>query len=262
MIKFFRHIRQRLVAESKFSKYLLYAMGEIILVVIGILIALQINNWNEVRKERAREVNYLQNVKADLVSELENNNQFATYRFEKAKTCALLLRSVAPTTIKGVQEYTDKYEHVFIWNTFTPNNNTFRELLSSGNLSLLTNNSIKNALQELEKRYVAIAMGEEHMRREYEAYLYDTNVENVAALSFFDLSKPTYGFPKRLNADDIPDENQQKLIEDAQWQHSNQTFQNGLRLALMNNGYLAGIHKELITYLENIIALIEEETAE
>jgi len=50
MIKFFRNIRKRLVAESKFSKYLLYAIGEIILVVIGILIALQINNWNENRK--------------------------------------------------------------------------------------------------------------------------------------------------------------------------------------------------------------------
>jgi len=50
MIKFFRKIRQKLVSENKFSKYLLYAIGEIILVVIGILIALQINNWNEQRK--------------------------------------------------------------------------------------------------------------------------------------------------------------------------------------------------------------------
>ncbi|WP_432410521.1 DUF6090 family protein [Rasiella sp. SM2506] len=46
MIKLFRHIRKRLVTENKFSKYLLYAIGEIILVVIGILIALSLNNWN------------------------------------------------------------------------------------------------------------------------------------------------------------------------------------------------------------------------
>ena len=51
MIKFFRRIRQKLLSENKFSKYLFYAIGEIILVVIGILIALQINNWNENRKE-------------------------------------------------------------------------------------------------------------------------------------------------------------------------------------------------------------------
>ena len=50
MIKFFRHIRQRLVSENKFSKYLLYAIGEIVLVVIGILIAIQINNKNEENK--------------------------------------------------------------------------------------------------------------------------------------------------------------------------------------------------------------------
>jgi len=52
MIKFFRKIRQKLLSENKFRKYLTYAFGEIILVVIGILIALQINNWNEFRKER------------------------------------------------------------------------------------------------------------------------------------------------------------------------------------------------------------------
>ena len=58
MIKFFRKIRQRLLTENKFSKYLLYAIGEIVLVVIGILIALQINNCNEERidPELKREV--------------------------------------------------------------------------------------------------------------------------------------------------------------------------------------------------------------
>jgi len=47
MIKFFKKIRQQLLTENKLSKYLIYAIGEIILVVIGILIALQINNWNK-----------------------------------------------------------------------------------------------------------------------------------------------------------------------------------------------------------------------
>ncbi len=50
MIKFFTRIRQRLLSEGKLSKYSLYAIGEIVLIVIGILIALQINNWNEDRK--------------------------------------------------------------------------------------------------------------------------------------------------------------------------------------------------------------------
>ena len=59
MIKFFRKIRQKLLSENKFSKYLLYAIGEIILVVIGILIALQINNQNIYKQERSIEKTYL-----------------------------------------------------------------------------------------------------------------------------------------------------------------------------------------------------------
>jgi sensor domain CHASE-containing protein len=57
MIKFFRKIRQNMIKENKVSKYLLYAIGEIVLVVIGILIALQINNQNEFRKQKLVEIN-------------------------------------------------------------------------------------------------------------------------------------------------------------------------------------------------------------
>ena len=65
MIKFFRKIRQNLLAEGKTGKYLKYAVGEIILVVIGILIALQINNWNENRKLQIKSYDYLKRLKVD-----------------------------------------------------------------------------------------------------------------------------------------------------------------------------------------------------
>ncbi|MGB5316110.1 MAG: DUF6090 family protein [Robiginitalea sp.] len=58
MIKFFRKIRQRLLTENNFNRYLVYAIGEIILVVIGILIALQINNWNQNRLNENLEYQY------------------------------------------------------------------------------------------------------------------------------------------------------------------------------------------------------------
>ena len=66
MIKFFRRIRQQLLSQNRFSKYLLYAVGEIFLVVIGILIALSINNWNEWKKERIRETSVLLDLKENL----------------------------------------------------------------------------------------------------------------------------------------------------------------------------------------------------
>jgi len=72
MIKFFRSIRQRLLSENRFSKYLLYAIGEIILVVIGILIALQINNWNQERINRDYELTMLREVKEALDKDIYN----------------------------------------------------------------------------------------------------------------------------------------------------------------------------------------------
>lgn len=65
MIKFFRKIRQKLLSENKFSRYLIYAIGEIVLVVIGILIALQINNWNEERKEAVRQTKHIEQLLQD-----------------------------------------------------------------------------------------------------------------------------------------------------------------------------------------------------
>lgn len=74
MIKFFRHIRQRLLSENKFSKYLLYAVGEIVLVVIGILIALSINNWNEGRKEIKKSKALLEEFRRDLARDTIESN--------------------------------------------------------------------------------------------------------------------------------------------------------------------------------------------
>ena len=64
MLRFFRKPRQKLLPDNKFSKYLLYAIGEIVLVVIGILLALQVNNWNETRKDRLTEREILQNLRS------------------------------------------------------------------------------------------------------------------------------------------------------------------------------------------------------
>jgi hypothetical protein len=79
MIKFFRKIRQKLLSENKFSKYLIYAVGEIILVVIGILIALQINNWNEKRKANEDFILLLSNVRDELVYNIEKSSEVIDY---------------------------------------------------------------------------------------------------------------------------------------------------------------------------------------
>ena len=79
MIKFFRKIRKKFLEQGKTSKYLSYALGEIILVVIGILIALQINNWNENRKNQNKIVGYLYNLTDDLSTDIKEFNQNIWY---------------------------------------------------------------------------------------------------------------------------------------------------------------------------------------
>lgn len=79
MIKFFRRIRQQLLSENKFSKYLLYAIGEIVLVIIGILIALQINNKNEQRKTENKIVSILKEVQNDLGLDIQKSDELIAY---------------------------------------------------------------------------------------------------------------------------------------------------------------------------------------
>jgi hypothetical protein len=81
MFKFFKRVRQQLLSENRISKYLLYATGEIVLVVIGILIALQVNNWNEGRKLEMRNTENL----ASLSQELVANQKELTVHIERVR---------------------------------------------------------------------------------------------------------------------------------------------------------------------------------
>ena len=75
MIKFFRKIRQQLLTENKFTKYLLYAIGEVILVMVGILLALQVNIWNETRKSEERTKQLLVSVQKELLLNIKYANK-------------------------------------------------------------------------------------------------------------------------------------------------------------------------------------------
>jgi len=99
MIKFFRAIRQNLLNEGKTAKYLKYAIGEIVLVVIGILIALQINNWNQDIQQRQKEKKILIELKRDLVSNdsiLQQEIEFHENMLEGATIAIEHLKSKKP----------------------------------------------------------------------------------------------------------------------------------------------------------------------
>ena len=114
MINFFRRIRHKLIQESQFFKYLKYAVGEIILVVLGILIALQINNWNEDRINRDRETKILKEIREDLL-QTENKFQETIINMQE--------------TIEGKKAIIKTIDEDLIWNdTLQDHLNKFWEL--------------------------------------------------------------------------------------------------------------------------------------
>jgi hypothetical protein len=144
MIKFFRKIRQKLLPENKFSKYLIYAIGEITLVVIGILIALQVNNWNENKKERVQELKLLENFKKSLADDL-NYRETSILTYNMARESIDYLISYMDSDLP----YTDSLGYhfaviVYDWG-LTYDFSSYEELKSKGT-SIISNESLRTNL--------------------------------------------------------------------------------------------------------------------
>jgi hypothetical protein len=147
MIKFFRKIRQKKLTENKFSKYLIYAIGEIILVVIGILIAVKINNLNESSKLRDKEKQIYVEIKNDLIQTKNDINITATKHRKIAKSTQQLLFDIENKVDYSLDIYLS-----FIssnWDTkIIPKTSAFENLKSTG-LNILSNDSIRINLTNL-----------------------------------------------------------------------------------------------------------------
>lgn len=141
MIKFFRKIRQNLFSENRFSKYLLYAAGEISLVMIGILLALQVNNWNENRIARANEVKTLQQLNIDLKTNLKELKSIYSYiSYSKYGMIKIL---------DGLDNGFPSIDSLKIWveqsnggNIFNNANTTYKNLENNGK-SIISNDSLR-----------------------------------------------------------------------------------------------------------------------
>ena len=145
MIKFFRRIRQQLISENKTGKYLKYAIGEIVLVVIGILIALSVNTWNENRKNKVTEKDIYCKLLEDFNLDrqnIANLSEEADYKINVAKKLLLEL----PKKNKDKSYLIDNYIQALRTNAFTPSKVTISDITSSGKLNLITNNELKTSL--------------------------------------------------------------------------------------------------------------------
>ena len=151
MIKFFRKIRQRLLTENKFSKYLLYAVGEILLVVIGILIALQINNWNENKKiESKRQDYYLQlldDLNKDKVDSKQTIKKFDNY----LKELEVYTNTFYTEELTPIQVYDEISKLPVLSTLLTYNTSTIESLHNSGDIGLIPS-KIRNRLIDLKRQ--------------------------------------------------------------------------------------------------------------
>lgn len=165
MLTLFRGKRNRLIQGSNVRKYLLYAFGEIALVVIGILIALQVNNWNEERKERALEQKYLVRLQVDLTSD----SLFLSEHIQRVKNLQEGFRSFALEMYQFQQTEDDftKLVNSVSWpaNDLILSDNTYSEINSSGNLNLIRNDRIKEGIIEYYRNYQISASSIAQMNR-------------------------------------------------------------------------------------------------
>ena len=154
MIKFFRQIRQRLLTENppagragKFSKYLLYAIGEIVLVVVGILIALSINNWNEQQKRDVLEKEYYCRLKEDVRQDEEKIESLiiaVKKRLVASNEAARLLQKSDPLKTEVGRQF--EFALKGSYSTFVANNAAFEDLKSGANLNIIKDKRVINAL--------------------------------------------------------------------------------------------------------------------
>jgi hypothetical protein len=152
-MKIFRKIRQSLIKEGNFSKYLTYAVGEILLVMIGILLAFQVNSWNSQRtKIKAEKISYA-NIKRQINDDKNVINGNIDYNKLYLKQYEYATKIIEENdrnqidTLGYIALNLTKYSDVH------RNSNIYQNLVKSGELRLLTNQEIIEKLQRLEETY-------------------------------------------------------------------------------------------------------------
>jgi hypothetical protein len=143
MIKLFRKIRQNLLVENKTGKYLKYAFGEILLVVIGILIALQINNWNEGRKKAANEAYILNEILNNLNEDDEQIEHILERRMATQTAVEKILKilNTKPLDENGIEKHIAQF---LTFERFYPMNNAFEMMKSNG--LVVENKNLRTAI--------------------------------------------------------------------------------------------------------------------
>jgi hypothetical protein len=150
MIKFFRKIRQNLLSEGQTGKYLKYAIGEIVLVVVGILIAISINNWNERIKTQEKVDLFLTSLKSDLINDLSSISNIIKIQEQRLKALEGSIALGNNPQLKEILEnnHTDGISIGRNW-TFYPVAGAYKAASGTGLIESLQNDNLKKDIINL-----------------------------------------------------------------------------------------------------------------
>ncbi len=183
MIKFFRKIRQKLLTDNKFSKYLLYAIGEIILVVIGILIALYINNLNTEKQDSIILNGYLNNISENIKLDQANLEQIAVFR-DSSIIGSKYFMNIIEKENTSKEQYSIYFSEYFAYNPwldkyFQSNNSGFEALKNSGYLSKIQQTTFETELYKYYGLVEQIENEEKYLNNFMEEMKYDIYKNNI-----------------------------------------------------------------------------------
>ena len=251
MIKFFRKIRQNLLSKGKTGKYMKYAIGEIILVVIGILIALSINNWNEYRKDRNREQAILKNLQIDFQTNIKNvNDAYSNFMVAYEASANLLEIIRAEDTISGseIEQLLD--DIINKTKSLDIITGSIDEMLNTGSINLIKNDVLRKHLSNW-SYYQTDTEDDIVIYRDYLFGLFIPSLMNKALLR--NMEVPDF-FEDNLNLKKIEKSNFKinyyKTIRTVEFE--NQVYNNTLNYMYVINSY-----KVFIDFLVETLNLIE-----
>jgi hypothetical protein len=162
MLNYLREMRNRFIKEGNLGKFLTYAIGEIVIVVVGILLALYLNNWNQKRTDKKLEIQYYQSMKNQLNEDLEiimgeiNYNQNYLNQFFYAKNLILTNDKSKIDTLGRIAL------NMVRFSDFRRKSNIYLTLINSGEIVKISNYKITESLQSLEETYAYINRLEEN----------------------------------------------------------------------------------------------------
>jgi hypothetical protein len=251
-----------MLAKNQFTRYLFYAIGEIILVVIGILIALQINNQNEARKQEIREIGYLNRLLVDL--EKDRQLWINTYARKQTQINAAYQLFDFSIQLQGTQntlsmtELAPYFRPATTWRDINTNQSTYTELLSSGNLDLVKNDSIKIKLLDLDSDYQVVKNWDETIEREH-IRLFDALTNILGTIHFIPFNEEFLKYTGRSFTPEEKDKFTARGEKDLKALLTNRVFINSLNGMVDNHSRQLDLLKELENSTQDLILLIQNE---